>query len=892
MALFLVLLITNVQTHQVHGTSGLFVEDLNPLEGKMKTNKQDGIKMIHLSNAEMISTTIEVDSSDVSLIGKNTILEYCVDSRRSEMENEPEDRKFMFSVWNSSFRVSGVRALCMSTESGLCVVSSSNVYLSLSSVISDGFHSPFLIHSSTDGNDGSSSSIVLSWCTHESPRHFVAPFVDVSHSRNDGELAASRSKLERIVEPQSISVVGTGLTMTSQTLWMGTGPLFSFGMVSDENRVFETDMMVSMDTTMSFCSLANMSSLTNRIRDLDGTKNELGFASQRIVGSSVCMSRNHDQGTGMLDVNLGGSLSCLNASFSSCVREPNSETEKVESFQDFIQGDRFYFGYNSKIQSVSYTLCTFKDMAVSTSYTNGGAINFYQPKGPLCITQCFFHNCRATGYGSDGGAVLVSCQSVPEQLATISNSSFTECKTSTEGGYSCGGGLVCWLCSHATIVNCFCESCYAQWGGAMDLAHEAATVTNCAFVLCSTYAFGGALRFETTSPMDLSFLQFRQCSCSGIAASRDINFYDMTSEVANSDNIKYCDSTSGSPNVYFEFNTSSNSILIPQQTTEQRTDISSFEVSMGENKATITVTTTTEVKGTMGILLEGSNVPRLIHVEFGTPTTKSSTGTVEVSVGRQGVLPILNDGESYTNRSWSFAHDYFPPSIIKLSAGVEWTTEGKFTLTGHLLKSGTYSMKVKDKDDKTFTISLSLSDNRLTGTNPLSSKDPSKMKYGYDYTVIEVLCDSEPLLLAPSLSCTIPYPTAKLTDIFQTDGRDSMKIVFDGYGFVASGYTVTVTEVGVEESPHTKTVQLVPYSSYDLREWTAKLYPISEADLKYGTEYEVSSIVSLDGKQTATTSSRKFTTPKEPAQIETYLKAELINDKTAVRLSFESDSVC
>ncbi|KAK2946125.1 hypothetical protein BLNAU_18967 [Blattamonas nauphoetae] len=62
-------------------------------------------------------------------------------------------------------------------------------------------------------------------------------------------------------------------------------------------------------------------------------------------------------------------------------------------------------------------------------------------------------------------------------------------------------------------------------------------------------------------------------------------------------------------------------------------------------------------------------------------------------------------------------------------------------------------------------------------------------------------------------------------------------------------------------------------------------------DLKYETEYEVSSVVSLDGKQTVSTSSLTFRTPTEPARIEKCLKAELDKDRTKVRLFFEGQAL-
>ncbi|KAK2954035.1 hypothetical protein BLNAU_10998 [Blattamonas nauphoetae] len=808
-------ILTNVHARPVDKMSSLFLEDLKTLERRMKNTGKDGIEMIYLSNAEMISRTIQVESVDVSLIGNRTILEYNVEERRSDIYDESEGRKFMFSVWNSSFRVSGVRALCMSNETGLCVVSSSKVYLWLSSVISDGLHSPLVMRCSGDGMCGSSSSIVVSQCTHESPRHFVAPFVDVCHSRNDDEISGSERESEHIGGSESISVVGRGISMKSQTLWMGTGPLFSFGMASNENRDFRSALVGWMDTGMEFCSLVNMSSRSDRVGDFGKSGKGFGNVVQRIVGSSICLSSNHDRGTGMLDVNLGGSLRCVNTSFFSCVREGNSETAKSESFTEFVQGDRFKIGYGSSIKSVSYTLCSFNEMTTSDGDGLGAAaISLYWTLASLTIDLCYFHKCSVTAENDDGGAINVHYSSSDNYPVEISRSSFTECKTvELIGNY--GGGLLVMSSSQLTMDRCFFETCSAQCGGAVSSFNSPFTLSNCALVLCKAAEYGGALSIERNPSIDFSFLQFRECACSDRPSSKDIIFLLMSSPIANSDTFKFCDSTSGSPNVNFAIGNINDSTLVPQLTEEEKTDISSFEVSMGEDTATITIRTTKEVKGTMGVLLEGSTVPRLVHIEFGTADIKSSTGTVEVSIGLEEL---------------------------------EGTSDASFELTGCFLKTGTYSMKVKDSENNDFAISLSLSSGSLTGTSPVSSTDSTKLKYEEEYEVVEVLCDSQPLILATSFSFSIPYPPATLTGIEQTDGSDSMTIGFVGTGFVASGYKVRVTEVGVEE-PSTLTVDLLPSSESRLTEWTAKLYPFSKADLKYGTEYKVSSFVSLDGKQ-------------------------------------------
>ncbi|KAK2957996.1 hypothetical protein BLNAU_6922 [Blattamonas nauphoetae] len=834
----------------------------------MKNAGKDGIETIHLSNAELISRTIQVESVDVSLIGNSTILEYNVEEGRSEMNAESEGRKFMFSVWNSSFRIEGVRALCMSTESGLCVVSSSKVYLLLSSVISDGLHSPLVIRCSGDGMCGSSSSIVVSQCTHESPRHFVAPFVDVGHSRNDDEISTSEWESEHIGESESISVVGQGISMKSQTLWMGTGPLFSFGMASNANRDFGSSFVRWVDTGMEFCSLVNMSSRSDGVASFGKSWKGFGNVVQRIVGSSICLSTNHDRGTGMLDVNLGGSLRCLNASFFSCVREGDSNAEKSESFEDFGQGQKYSLDTSTTLSSVSFTLCSFKQMtaAIGDSFRGGGAIMLYQSTASLTIDQCFFLKCTVTAINDKGGAVSFACYQSNKLPLQITRSSFTECKTYTSDKYNgnYAGAVRISFASQATLNHCFFETCTAHYGGAMSFQIITTSIlSNCAFVKCSSFLNGGAINMDWPTTIDFSFLQFRECACSDLPVSKDIYFIRMSSDVANSDTIKFCDSTSGEKNVYFYVGPVEDSTLIPQLTADQKTTNSSFEVSMGTDTATITIGTTKEVKGTMGVLLEGANVPRLVHVEFGTAATKSSTGTVEVSIGQQGVLP---SGKSYKIRSWSLSTVPLPPTIISLDSRLEGTSVGSFELTGSVLKTGTYSMKVKDTDNNDFTIQLSLSSDVLTGTSPLSSTDSLKLKYEREYEVVEVSCDSQPLILITSFSFSIPYPPATLTGIDKTDGNDSMTIGFVGTGFVASEYKVTLKEVGVEE-PSIRTVDLLPSSESRLTEWTAKLYPFSKADLKYGTEYKVSSFVPSDDKQTVSTFSLTFRIPSEPSRL-------------------------
>ncbi|KAK2951502.1 hypothetical protein BLNAU_13524 [Blattamonas nauphoetae] len=882
--LFLATFLANVQTRQVPLTSSLFLEDRNTLEGRIKNAEKDGIQTVHLSNAEMITRTIQVASDEILLIGNNTTLEYCIEGSSSEKKNEWKDRMFMFSVWNSSFRVEGVRAFCITNQTGVCLISSSNVYFSLSTLISDGYHSPFSICSSNGSNDQSSSLIVLSRCTHESPTHLVAPFVDEWHSRNDREISASQSDYEHIGEPDHISVVGTGILISSKTLWMGTGPLFSFGMASNDHWDFGSVCVTSMDTNMNFCELVNMSSRTDGFSDFGKSGKKLRDFRQQIVGSSVCLSSNHDRGTGMLDVNLGGSLSCVNTSFSSCVREVNSETEKSESFTAFVQGDRFSIDSTSLLTSVSYTLCSFKEMSVEVSGLKGGAaICLFQSSASLTVTQCFFHKCTVTGHDNDGGAISVLYSS---ENQVISKSSFTECKTvGMSTNYA--AALLVSSSSQLTLDNCFFETCSASFAGVVFSQYSPTALSNCVFEFCSAYASGGALSLSSPPSVDFSFLQFRECVCTGAPASKDIYFRGVSSEIANSNTIKFCDSISGSPNVFFETGEVEDSTLVPQLEDYMMTEITSSEVLVGEDKATITISITSSVKGVMGVLLEGSNVPRLVHVEFGTPDSASSTGTAEVSIGRQGILPILTDGQSYSIRSVSIPGRSIVGSIQSFDARLRGTSEASFELKGCFLTTRPYSMKVRDSENNNFTIPLSPSSGSLTGTSPLSSTDPTKLKYGDDYAVFEVLDGSQPLYMFVPFVFIIDYPLAKPTGIEQTDGTDSMTITFLGEGLVASGYTVTLKEQGGGETPHTKTVSLVPSSESRLTPWTAKLYPVLEADLKYRTEYSLTSFDSSYHSQPMELVELSFRTPNEPSCLTNVSFSRLYDDEKKAEVSVE-----
>ncbi|KAK2960313.1 hypothetical protein BLNAU_4866 [Blattamonas nauphoetae] len=252
----------------------------------------------------------------------------------------------------------------------------------------------------------------------------LAPFVDIAIRRTD-----------TATEPaECLTIVGSGLWFDSKALVGGTGPLFSFSLSEQAYSIAASKHALRMETTLLRSTLLNMTcrSPFSPNTQLFGTE-----VCQRVVGSCVEKSTNHDCGTGMMSANLGGNVMCLNTSFSSCVREHNT----MEDFKNtnYTQGDRLN-NVPAGTTSVTFTLCTFNEMTVASGEGSGGAALFlHQTLSSLTITVCSFHTCSATA----------------------DNSSFTQCSTSHVAGSVFVQGA-----STATIDNCFFELSSANNDGA------------------------------------------------------------------------------------------------------------------------------------------------------------------------------------------------------------------------------------------------------------------------------------------------------------------------------------------------------------------------------------------------------------------------------------------
>ncbi|KAK2959861.1 hypothetical protein BLNAU_5058 [Blattamonas nauphoetae] len=507
------------------------------------------------------------------------------------------------------------------------------------------------------------STIILSGVTSLSKSDHLAPFVGICGPQASLTSAHAINSADSVAKTESISVVGTALSLESKHLIGGTGPLFSFGLT---------------EHTSSFT--------------------------------------NHDSGTGMMSPNIGGNLICLNTSFSSCIRERNKDLNF--SFENRTQT---HIGrldsVSSDVTSVSFTLSTFKTMPLHVDGWSGAAINLHYSKSSLTVRTCFFHRCGCSAFFYNGGAINCYYGFNDDRPVSISNSSFCECATLRDMNTSnCGGSLFVCNAFSTVIDRCFFEQSRAEYDGAASLHSNLITVSNTAFVECSATHRAGAVLIENVATLCLSFLQFRGCTCENDPNGKDLFFYFNTSSQITSEMITFCDSTSGDKNIFFSLDYQSDSLLIPQISPTHT--VKSVDVSFDGDEATVTVETKEAIKGTMNVLLNGSNVPRLVHAVFGDPSKESTVGTAVVSTGENGILPSAE----YTLRKSTLA-PFPPPTVHTADATLkDWSTT-EIVLRGVSLEEGSYWMLV-GKDGKDWNVTLTRSDwTTLTGAAPLSSSN-------------------------------------------------------------------------------------------------------------------------------------------------------------------------
>ncbi|KAK2959759.1 hypothetical protein BLNAU_5248 [Blattamonas nauphoetae] len=348
----------------------------------------------------------------------------------------------------------------------------------------------------------------------------------------------------------------------------------------------------------------------------------------------------------MLDVNAGGDLHCLNTSFSSCIRQSN--TPESYPNKNYTQGQRFASASESLITSATFTSCTFREMTGSYGDNTGGSAIFVKSATSVTITQCSLHICNVSGINDDGGCIFYSPPLSGENALVIKTSSFTECKA-IGAVFNYGGTLFTRDALLVSIDESFFEKGVAQYGSALFFYYQTTTkISNSSFVDCESLVHSTIRINNYVTISSLDYLLLRNCQANGKPAASDIYFETLLYSDVKS-KISFCDSTSGSPNIYFGSTETSDDTLIPQISSTPT--VETCEVTFSGNVATVTVTTKEVIGGAMGILLEGCLVPRLVFVVFVTGGQNSTTGSATVSSGANGILPSATYSPSKTRTS-------------------------------------------------------------------------------------------------------------------------------------------------------------------------------------------------------------------------------------------------
>ncbi|KAK2954210.1 hypothetical protein BLNAU_10865 [Blattamonas nauphoetae] len=716
------------------------------------------------------------DNSDVSTIQPTTT------------HNHPE--RWMMEVQNSSLtmRLFGLDAGMSGTT--ICLVVGSSVEVIDSQILSNMECSGFVL---ADSVGSGSSRIVIVGSSHKSSTlNVVLPLVGREYGHlnmnNEEWKGGEEGCGDGYVEREEI--IGVGLLFDSTHFTLGTGPLFSFvGKSLKSGSVTETVGEISTELRSS--SLLNVTcSYGAESRKIVGVGSCVW---ERVVGSEISRSTNHDMGTGLCGTRLNGNIACVNSSFTSCVRTSNDEIDIEHTNITYRQTGRTGVYSWSGITSVKFTLCTFSDMsAYGGSGTYGGsAIALFKSSSSLTVTQCFFHKCVCEGPLDTGGAIFVN-ESRADCPVSLSSSSFAECaNTHLFGNY--GGSLYSLSNSSISISDCFFEnSTSTDIDGALSLReHSLATLSNCAFVNCIASTQGGAMGVRSVKSIDFSFLQFRRCS-SGYS-SKDIFFQSMSDSLVNADTVKFCDSTSGTPNL--NPNYGGLNPVVPQISS---TPTVTVDVSFSGEIATVTATANPAVKGTMGILLDGSNVPRLVYLQFGSSTLTSTIGSTEVSSGANGVLPQAE----YELRALSIPSNYL--SSLKVSSAQSTLKDGNtaaIVLRGVNLGKGSYSMLIQN-GGPTFNISLTrFNSTTLVGSAPLHPLDAlGRLEWSTEYEVLKVMWlpnggIEENVRLIDSVILTTPTPPSftKVEFSFTNSlGTGCIAILTGTDLVVGTEYTVTL----------------------------------------------------------------------------------------------------
>ncbi|KAK2962932.1 hypothetical protein BLNAU_1955 [Blattamonas nauphoetae] len=322
-----------------------------------------------------------------------------------------DERSSILVVVNSTVSLMSLNFDVRNGDAIVCRIRSSTLTMSRCTIISGSMCSPFAV--GTQSGD-SRTSILLSSCSHKSSLPSVMFPLVVLESAPTPQSRDFMSNFEDWAAQGAVSgvcVTCSSFSLINASLALGTGPLFDFGSICEQTNSGNTKLV---ETSLVHSRLLNVSSSPSPdVSRLDSTVQR-----QTLIGVEVRGCENHLYGTACKDLNTGGSIHCLNSSFSRCstALEPSSTLPAIALQHRTGDEQKLSFDALTDATTISIARCTFHTMSSSLS---GAALLMYCISPLVSISECSFVDCKSVTNGGDGGAV--SCTTSSDSASSIEN---------------------------------------------------------------------------------------------------------------------------------------------------------------------------------------------------------------------------------------------------------------------------------------------------------------------------------------------------------------------------------------------------------------------------------------------------------------------------------------
>ncbi|KAK2946084.1 hypothetical protein BLNAU_18992 [Blattamonas nauphoetae] len=768
--------------------------------------------------------------------------------------NSLEDSTFVACLYNTSLSMEKFIFHLIGRYHGMIEVDSSTLLVSECTVVSEGSLSPFGI-SGGEGFRSSSISILFSKYSGSNERVMsLPPLTSLTLPSNQD---TPHRDISMNTFDTSMNVVhGSGLTLSSIDLSLGTGTLFDFGMLSSLSPA-----VPSTTISLTHSSLRNVSSLASKT-----TSRLFRQARQILVSCDVEQSTNHFSGTATADVNICGSFLASNSSFSKCT----SNLDESHEYPTYTLSHRT--GTNTTTappgqptQNVEITRCTFTQMTGSEKAT---AIAFDYTVGNIDIVECSFFDCNGTSYN---GVVYV-CPSSSSNSFTFSSCVVVRCKSDA----MMGGVVIIFQPGPVAVSDCvFYKTETNSYGSSLTIINAqsgaVAQISNSIFESARwVNEYASSLCFTTSVNIYIDSLRFVDTKVDG---AYDV-FYDQCFFTINDVYVANCQSSRSElicKSTDYMGTTTHDGLFTP---ITQETFVKAFSgIDNEDGTATFTIEVGDAVTGNMVVVVENLDctrsspppIPRSLTFDFGLGGT---TASCTVAVGDTEL--IQSPVEKYTLRRAAVT-DWLVPTLRVKSKTVSFTDETKTQIDISLecdgiVRSGN-SILVKTGDtEQTLSLVLNADEETLTATGTISASTESVLNFGTTYTIVAVKDEWGRALIVPdAVSFTTPEEPPRLVGlkVAYLNSEKQIKLTWEGRLLKNGQYTVTLSVNG------TSTTTLTPTFDADgaTATTTETLYKTPSSALRYNTKYVVTEVTDISSQAVLFNSGITFTTIVEPTRL-------------------------